>query len=101
MITILVAAALTVSDADHKFCSEVSSLAETIMDARQSGARYRDVVELIRSDKALTEAERDVAFVVAMDAWEKPSYSSREYQQRERVEFGSEWYAKCIKIRGE
>jgi hypothetical protein len=72
-----------------EICNQVSSLAKSIMSARQHGVSMSKAMELSSNNK-LAES-----FVI--DAYSKSSFSTEEYQGKTIREFADEAYLSCIK----
>jgi hypothetical protein len=73
-----------------EICNEVSSLAKSIMSARQHGVSMSKAMELSGNNK-LAES-----FVI--DAYSKSGFSTEEYQDKTIREFADEAYLSCIKM---
>lgn len=75
-------------------CKAVSTLAATVMEARQSGVSLSDVMDGVESG-GLSEQ-------MAMEAYDRPRFSTPEMQEETINEFGNNWYLRCAKaLRGQ
>lgn len=92
MRRLILAAALAVSqtaagETAHEVCAAMSELAETVLDARYSGVRMRDVMS----------AWEDESFrLMVLAAWSFPDHTSPEAKRMEILRFGDLYYRLCI-----
>lgn len=79
---------------DEKTCLVVKEIAEATMSARQTGV---DVVDMINLANETGGKLGTLSKALAIDAYKMPSYSTKEFKDREIAEFGTRHYLNCIK----
>lgn len=70
-------------------CSNLSGLAETVMEKRQAGVAMSAMME-VAGDKALIQE-------VVVQAYETPRYSTRRVKRETVQDYRDEWYRYCAK----
>lgn len=74
-------------------CANVQTLAETIMDLRQDGARMADVMRVAGSTD--NPAATKMARIFVQAAYAKPRWHSDQLQQETIRDFGNAAFALC------
>jgi len=88
LLATLLTASCTAQAATHEQCKEISSLAGTIMQAKQRGVSLADLMSV--------KDEKGIIKPVALSAYKEPSYSGAKYKRKQVVEFKNKWYLICI-----
>jgi hypothetical protein len=103
IITIIAAIALAMPAAAQeqtqqqkiaKHCASIERLARNIMLRRQENVSMSRVMEAVTTAGSNVDA-RDLAQLIVMQAYDRPSYSTDAMQQREADEFANEWAKLC------
>lgn len=103
MFTLLTGAALVMAaatpatdqDETHEYCMLLSSIAETIMDRRQSGVPMSKMVGVMINGN-LNEPTQKYAIAMITHAYKQSRYSSQEYRAQETQEFADTYYSACL-----
>jgi antitoxin component YwqK of YwqJK toxin-antitoxin module/dsDNA-binding SOS-regulon protein len=75
-------------DNKNSTCESYSNLAKSVMTARQSGVAMSEVMNTISSE---------ITKQLAIAAYEKPRFSSKEYQKKSIEDFRDKVYLDCVK----
>ena len=98
MKNLIIAAALTLSltafaeEAELDVCDEINNLAQSIMEARQSGVEMRQLIQIVRNNEIA-----DFAIPIIIRAYEKPRFSVEKNKQNAIKDFQNEIYLQCIR----
>lgn len=84
------------SDEPKTLCDKFAKSAEAIMSARQGGADMSKMTNDILSTQTIPEV-KNLATAMINSAYDKPRYSSDEYQQRAIMDFKNDNYLSCVK----
>lgn len=76
-------------------CKSIESLATSVMQARQLGARLSQVIDVLDSDDP---AAKDVATALALAAWDRPDYDTPAYEQSAIEEFANQAFLECATL---
>ena len=76
-------------------CGNLSSLAATVMRGGQAGVSMKIQMDVFNQDKfSLTKG---LGRALIIEAYERPRYSTKKYQQREIENFRDKVYLRCVK----
>jgi translation initiation factor 2B subunit (eIF-2B alpha/beta/delta family) len=79
---------------DPEFCTNIEAVARSVMKARQSNVSMTKVMKIVAdhfpNDNGLMRK-------IVIQAYEKPLYSTAEYQEREAEEYANHWAMLCYK----
>ena len=81
--------------ADTDYCLKVSSMATSVMKARQQGAPMDKLIELARDPEWDAETQQGMIDVV-VDAYDSPKFSTAKHQQQAITEFGADYLVSCL-----
>ena len=91
--TMTLSATVSAEVSDYDRCKVVSSFAEAIMSARQSGVTYSKLYEITVDSK---DGTAPLARLMIKGAFETSKYSTKEYQDQKSKEFGNLFFNLCI-----
>lgn len=84
------------NDAKEEMCPSLSSLAETVMTARQKGVPMNKLMGVLSSSQLGQEPTlKDVIRTMVIEAYNRTKFNSTQYQQEAAVEYGNEWNVAC------
>lgn len=84
---------------EPNYCLSIESTAGTIMEARQVGVPMAKVMKHTHpktGDDKIDEGVEKIMKAMVMDAYKRPRFSSKEYQQNAILDFRNEWYLSCL-----
>lgn len=78
-------------------CKDVSNLARSIMEKRQSGEKMSAMMDAAASieDEVVSKGAQELIIM----AFENPAYSTTEFQERATLKFENDMYLICVKTR--
>lgn len=76
-------------------CGLVANLSKSIMDNRQIGVPLVDMIGI--PDNIEVEALANIVRDIILEAYDRPKYSSKEYQLEAAEEFSNEVMLECMK----
>lgn len=102
IVTFFVSMGVGQANADDQFayCTDIKTLAETVMSARQNNADISQMLTAAGNSYTgeNTQADENAhAILIALikDAWQVPAWSGDVYQQRAIKQFGNEAFIAC------
>lgn len=95
---LLTAATPVYADLRKELCTEVSSLAITIMTARQSGVPLDTMLQA--ADQNAPPLIEKLANAMILDAYKTPQYSSQSLQGTAIIDFATQVTVACYEARG-
>lgn len=82
-------------ESEVDLCAEISSLANTVMTARQANMPMSQLMEIARKS-----GDDDGLYVILVEeAYESPAYQTKQAQTSEIRDFENKWYLDCYKAR--
>lgn len=92
LIAALAASQLYADDTPTKegWCSKIAVMAESMMDARQSGVSLQTVLDVVEEHMP---SARDLAIL----AWDEPRYNTPEFQERVIGDFRDRAHLECLR----
>lgn len=102
---LLCSSSISADNGGMKLCRTISSMAESTMNARQSGISMADTLDgflkVITNSSKLSEdtkvSFREMAKRMVVEAYESPKYEVEEMRNNSINDFGNSWYLSCIK----
>lgn len=98
-MTVSANSAVAKKPSNTELCKMVTLTAQTIMEGRQYGMPILE--QLQNNDNAYKKAKDKPSYnlinSIIMAAYEKPQYSTEEYQKREINNFAANYYIECMK----
>ena len=79
----------------YDVCKELSGLAGTVMDARQTGVPITSIMDIVKEEFANSPRLGKVSAIVYF-AYQKPQYSSESYIRKAKTEYINEVFSACI-----
>jgi len=73
-------------------CKSISTLAGTIMKARQAGTSMSEMMEV-----KIGPDVKDLATSMIVSAFETPRFNTEKIKQETISDFRDDWYLKCVK----
>ena len=89
MLTIVLIAQLAAAD-----CAALEDYAEIVMEKRQAGVSPSTMVDAISAEEY--KAARQVLSAIILDAYDRPRFSTEEFQQQMVQDFSAEVYLACM-----
>lgn len=77
-------------------CTNLSSLASTVMRNRQAGIPMSEMVGTLGKDGGLEGTFGKLTLKMIQLAYEQPKYSSPKYQDQAITEYSNEWMRECL-----
>lgn len=107
MLMVLCLAAIVPAHADefeevkekHGFCTELSELAETIMDARQNGVSMSSLMDLTLKKRGTSKLEKhlsNIQLILIQEAYAMPRFHASENIRKSVQDFKNQTYLLCI-----
>ena len=84
-----IALSFNATAADYSVCKELSVMAGTIMDLRQSNSSMPKLME--------TVGDSEIAQSLVIDAYSAPLYSLKSNKEKKIKEFENDTYVACVK----
>lgn len=78
----------------NDFCTDVSSLAKTVMSARQSGVSVTKAMKIMMKGNEKS-AMGELIEEMIINAYSKPKYFGEKMQRTESIEFANLYYVTC------
>ena len=88
--------ALVAGSAQASICPTLATSAEKIMDNRQTGVPLSRMMEIAKTAGDL----EGILTSITLEAYNRPRYSTGEYQRNAIAEFRNEWEVRCYRVRG-
>lgn len=82
---------------NSEWCSTVAYLAGAIMSSRQNEVELDELLKLTSRMGEKESRIKDIASLMAEDAYSQQLYLSQAAKQREISEFKNKWQLKCLK----
>lgn len=87
ILAVMMMVALNASAKETDTCKNIAEVAETIMDARQSGVSVVDMMEIA--------GDNDLMKKMVIYAYKQPKYNGAEFRRKEIASFKNEFYIAC------
>lgn len=104
---VLVAASFTTPAIAMDFCEMLEGMARSTMYARQNGSSLSEVIKIadkihVYKNEDINTGQnariREMMRSVALDAFEKPHFSTERIKEHAINEFANSWYLSCLRV---
>lgn len=92
-------ATANVKDDQEEMCLEAMAMAQAAMSVRQDGLPLHEALQNINQlyrDDGISKREYDLVKMILRDAYSKPKFSTKEYQNEAVNEYSSKYYLACM-----
>jgi translation initiation factor 2B subunit (eIF-2B alpha/beta/delta family) len=79
-------------ESDSEFCYNIEEIARSVMSARQSNVSMSKVMKIMAEN---FPDNMELMRSIVIQAYEKPAYSTAQYQKREIDEYANHWATVC------